>query len=195
MSDRIQLKAEIELPDWVQEFVENCEPTLHYPKLMEYAIKLSEMNVEKDTGGCFGALIVNEKTGEILSAGVNVVVPATTSIAHAEMTAILMAQKRLGTYDLSAYGDFVLVSSTEPCAMCYGAVMWAGVKGLVYGATGDDAREVGFDEGDKPQDWTESLRKRGIVTTGNLLRKRAVKALKAYEKKGKIIYNAGSAEK
>lgn len=76
------------------------------------------------------------------------------SFAHAEMTAIAAAQRKTGRIDLAG---FELVSSCEPCVMCFGGILWSGVSALLYGAPGRMAAETGFDEGDKVPDWHNSL--------------------------------------
>ena len=44
-----------------------------------------------------------------------------------------------------------LVASTEPCAQCFGATPWSGVRRLVCGARGsEDARAIGFERGTEP---------------------------------------------
>ena len=79
----------------------------------------------------------------------NLVVPSGCSVAHAEMVAIMIAQQVVGDFDLGGEGKPVceLVASTEPCAMCFGAKPWSGVRSLLCEARDEDARSVGFDEG------------------------------------------------
>ena len=72
------------------------------------------------------------------------------SLAHAEMVAVSLAQSAIGNWNLGSTGDAQLVTSCEPCAMCFGAVPWSGVSSIIWGASKEDAEERGFDEGDKP---------------------------------------------
>ncbi|MBN1308045.1 MAG: hypothetical protein JXA18_09025, partial [Chitinispirillaceae bacterium] len=81
----------------------------------------------------------------------------------------------------------------EPCAMCFGALPWSGIRKLVFGATDADARAVGFDEGEKTANWIEALEKRGIAVTAEVCRQEAGEVLREYAKKGGVIYN-GRAE-
>jgi tRNA(Arg) A34 adenosine deaminase TadA len=109
-----------------------------------------------------------------------------------------MAGARLGSYDLGNEGaaPTVLVSSVEPCAMCLGATPWSGVSRLIIGARDADARAIGFDEGDKPGNWVESLNARGIEVTQDVLREEAAGVLNAYANAGNEIYNSSpSADK
>ena len=106
--------------------------------------------------------------------------------------AIALAQKKLETYDLGEPSLAVheLVSSTEPCAMCLGAIIWSGVRQLVTAARDRDARDIGFDEGPKPDDWTNTLTGRGIQVVTDVARDAARSVLRFYLDSGGTIYNA-----
>jgi tRNA(Arg) A34 adenosine deaminase TadA len=108
------------------------------------------------------------------------------------LLALSLAQRSLGSYDLGASGlpCCEIVSSAEPCAMCCGAVLWSGVRRLVFAANDADVRAVGFDEGVKHQDWANELRRRGIEVIGEQQRPQAVAVLEAYRTGGGLIYNA-----
>jgi tRNA(Arg) A34 adenosine deaminase TadA len=182
----------ISLPAWIEEFV---EPGAAYPTTedrMRLVVELSRLNVRHGTGGPFGAAVFDRETGELLAPGVNLVPTANCSVAHAEMVAIMVAQQALGDFDLGGPGrhDYELVASTEPCAMCLGATPWSGVRGLVTGAHGEDAEEIGFDEGAKPPDWVRSLEERGISVTRDVLREGAAAVLREYAALGGEIYNS-----
>ena len=183
----------LQLPDWILPFLSGQELVYKTDdRRMSLAIELASLNVKNKTGGPFGACIFQISTGKLISCGVNLVTTANCSIAHAEMVAIAMAQKTLGTYDLANAqgGPFELVTTTEPCAMCLGAVPWSGVSRLVCGATDADARAIGFDEGAKPSNWTEALEKRGITVLQNVLAPQAKAVLEEYMKNSGEIYNA-----
>ena len=66
-------------------------------RFMQQAIQLSADNID-DGGGPFGAVIV--KDGEVVATGANRVVPNNDPTAHAEVTAIRNACKKLGTFSL-----------------------------------------------------------------------------------------------
>ncbi|HEX5974432.1 MAG TPA: nucleoside deaminase, partial [Rubrobacteraceae bacterium] len=139
-----------ELPGWVEELLP--DPGGTYPTeedRMRLVVELSRLNVERETGGPFGAAIFERETGRLLAPGVNLVVASSCSVAHAEMVAIMIAQQVVGDFDLGSEGKpaYELYASTEPCAMCFGAIPWSGVRGLLCGARDEDARAVGFDEG------------------------------------------------
>jgi len=162
---------------------------------MQLAIALSRENIQQETGGPFAAVVVNEETSELVSAGVNLVTTAGLSIAHAEMVALSMAQASIGEWNLSHAGHLQLVTTCEPCAMCFGAVPWSGVKSLICGARKKDAEAAGFDEGDKPDHWVRSLQRRGIVVQCGVLKSEAAAVLAHYSEAGGAIYNADHGHK
>jgi tRNA(Arg) A34 adenosine deaminase TadA len=179
----------VALPDWIAAFPQSQPAT--YPTIedrMRLAIELSRLNVEHRTGGPFGAAIFDNQNGKLISVGVNVVIASRCSIAHAEMTAIALAQRTLATHNPASKGTFQLVSSCQPCAMCLGAIGWSGIKSLVCGARGQDAEAVGFDEGAKPANWVKELQTRGIEVTIDILRAEAKAVLDAYKSANGIIY-------
>jgi tRNA(Arg) A34 adenosine deaminase TadA len=187
-------KVVLQLPGWIEDALAGSEQV--YPTVeerMRLIIKLSQLNIEHRTGGPFGAGIFESKSGRLISAGVNLVESANCSLAHAEMVAIAVAQRVIGSYDLSGGKDNVyqLVTSTEPCAMCLGAIPWSGVRSVVCGARDEDARGIGFDEGSKPQNWVKSLESRAINVTRDVLREQAKAVLLEYGEQGGLIYNPG----
>lgn len=158
---------------------------------MTLAIALSRANVERGTGGPFGAAVFEQATGRLVAVGVNSVVRLSNCTLHAEMTAIQFANRRLGTFSLSANGlpAHVLATSCDPCAMCMGAVLWSGVRSLLCGATRDDASALRFEEGPVfPESW-RYLEERGIAITRRVLRPEAQAAMVLYRERAGPIYN------
>lgn len=154
-----------------------------------WAIGLARRNVAGGHGGPFGAAVFDLDTGALLASGVNAVAAAHCSAAHAEIVALALAQAGAGDWDLGIGGARrVLASSSEPCAMCLGALPWSGVVALEYAAAEADAAAIGFDEGDKPERWPERLRARGIEVRGGVLRAEAAAVLKDYARAGGTIY-------
>lgn len=158
---------------------------------MRFVIELSRLNIENG-GGPFGAAIFDMQSHRLISAGVNMVIGASCSMAHAEMVALSLAQQQLGQYDLGAAGlpRLELVSSCEPCAMCFGALPWSGIRHLACGARDADARAIGFDEGPKHPQWRNELEQRGISVSTDICRSEAKVVLDAYAASGGVIYNA-----
>jgi tRNA(Arg) A34 adenosine deaminase TadA len=183
---------EIRLPGWIEAMVaERGGGLTRVEARMRFVIELSKMNIERRTGGPFGAAVFETDSGQVVGMGVNLVEASNCSLAHAEMVAIATAQQAVGHYDLgSGSAVYELVTSTEPCAMCLGAIPWSGVRRVVCGARGEDACEIGFDEGAKPADWVGELRKRGIEVLRDVLRADAQAVLRQYSRGGGLIYNA-----
>ena len=181
----------LELPGWIEGLLSEERAYLQAEDRMRLVVDLARRNVLHGTGGPFGAAIFERDSGRLVAPGVNMVVNAGCSVAHAEMVAIMVAQQRIGGFDLGGEGQPAreLVTSTEPCAMCLGATPWSGVVGLVCGACGEDAEKVGFDEGAKPQDWVRSLEERGISVARDVLRDEAAAVLREYGEGGGEIYN------
>ena len=183
----------LRLPGWVGELSPDGDRVYRTVEdRMRFAVELSRLNVGHGTGGPFGAAIFERETGRLLAPGVNLVVGSGCSVFHAEMVAIMVAQKVVGTFDLGADNlpPYELVATTEPCAMCLGATPWSGVRHLVCGARDEDARAVGFDEGSKMSEWVGSLEDRGISVERNVLREEAVAVLREYAERGGEIYNS-----
>ena len=107
---------------------------------MRNAIGLASENVEAG-GGPFGALVV--KNGKIIAKCGNRVTEDNDPTAHAEVVAIREASRILGTWDLSGCE---LYCSCEPCPMCLGAIYWAHIESVFYGANREDAQNAGFDD-------------------------------------------------
>lgn len=110
-------------------------------RFMAEAIALSRKGMRRGDGGPFGALIVCR--GEILSRGWNRVLVSADPTAHAEITAIRAACRRLGAFSLEGCDLF---TSCEPCPMCLGAAYWARVDRLIYANTRKDAAAIGFSD-------------------------------------------------
>ncbi len=110
------------------------------PEYMLKAIKWAEKSVTKG-GGPFGAVIV--KNGEIIAQGHNCVTLHNDPTAHAEVTTIRKACKKLNTFDLAGCEIY---TSCEPCPMCLAAIYWARMDKIYYGCTKDDAKNIGFDD-------------------------------------------------
>ena len=168
---------------------------------MAFVIRLARENVNRGTGGPFGAAIFEleaggasgREAGCLAAAGVNSVARLANCVLHAEIMAIMLAQQRVGSFTLHAPGGpaYELITSCEPCAMCLGATLWSGVSRLVIGAARDDAMALGFDEGPVFAASYDYLAERGVVIVRDLRRADAVSVLQAYRAGGGPIYNPG----
>lgn len=183
----------LRLPDWIEAFLPDPATTFSGDEdRMALVIALARENVRRGTGGPFAAAIFDAGAHTLVAPGVNLVTWQRCSVAHAETLAIMLAQRRLGTHDLAAPGlpPHELATSAAPCAMCLGAIPWSGVRRVVCGAREEDARAVGFDEGDKPRDWAKRLEARGIAVLQDVRRAEAAEVLRDYARRGGPIYNS-----
>lgn len=176
----LSLRA-LPLPAWVGPWLARHAPApvRSDAARMAIAIGLARENALRGSGGPFGAAIFERRSGRLVAAGVNCVTASGQSFAHAEMLAIALAQRARDHFDLSR-PQHELVTSSEPCAMCFGAIPWSGVARVVCGARAADAEAIGFDEGPKPRAWVAALAARGIAVTRDVARADAVAALRAY---------------
>ncbi len=108
---------------------------------LKRAVAVGSLGMNGEIGGPFGAIIV--KNGEIISEGCNQVTSTNDPTAHAEVTAIRLACKKLNSFQLE---DCILYTSCEPCPMCLGAIYWARPKKVFFAASKVDAADAGFDD-------------------------------------------------
>ena len=164
----------LSLPEWIDDFLKQYQfPLVSNEERMRFVLKLTLQNIEKTTGGPFGAAVFERESGQLVSVGVNVVLKQGCSAAHAEMMAIMLAQQEMGTHDLgiAEFPEFQLVTSGKMCAMCLGSVVWSGVREVLASAQPEDVENiVGFDEGPAPADYDQQLEKRGISIIPSFLR-------------------------
>jgi tRNA(Arg) A34 adenosine deaminase TadA len=77
----------------------------------------------------FGSLIVNERGEVVVEARNNAVLPKGDPTQHAELLACKAVAPLLSVEELATC---TLYTSTEPCAMCAGAIYWTGIGRVVY---------------------------------------------------------------
>jgi tRNA(Arg) A34 adenosine deaminase TadA len=130
---------------------------------------------------------IYDSNGNLVAKAANNVVKKSCSNNHAEINAIKLAEKKLGTYDLSPY-DLSLYVTSEPCMMCLGGIMWSGIKAVYYGIPSERVTKItGFDEGFK-QNWYNEFKKRGITVYGQIEQDVGEKILKDYVSQRHTIY-------
>jgi tRNA(Arg) A34 adenosine deaminase TadA len=179
-----------ETPKWLSDFSDNLGRLQTDEDKASFVIEASYRNICARTGGPFAAAVFNNQSGELVSVGVNLVTTQRLSMLHAEMVALAAAQRLLGSYTLGDLSDeYQLVTSTEPCAMCLGAIVWSGITSVLSSATDSDARAIGFDEGPKVSDWKAALQSRGIKVRAELCRSDAKRILRQYHDMRGEIYN------
>ena len=149
---------------------------------MKIAKDCASHGMTKGEGGPFGA-VITDKNGNIIAQGNNMVLANNDPTAHAEVTVIREACKKLGTYDLSGY---VLYTSCEPCPMCLSAIILANIKTVYYGCTREDAGNIGFRD-DAIYEYLEG-KKKDLLELKQLDRDDCIALFEEYKKDGKTIY-------
>lgn len=146
-------------------------------KFMREAIRISLAKMRTNCGGPFGAVVVRQ--GKIVGRGWNQVTSTNDPTAHAEITAIRAACRRLKSFQLD---DCELYSSCEPCPMCLAAIYWARLKRVFYGNTRRDAARIKFDDDFIYREVARPIRRRKIPMK-QLLRTEAQAAFKEWQSK------------
>lgn len=127
-------------------------------KLLRYSFSLAE---EAKTRGIhpFSAVLVDEH-GEILLEEINGYLPDFDMTGHAERVIMTRASK---LYRPDFLNRCTLYVSAEPCAMCAGAIYWAGVGRVVYGLSEARLKEL---TGNHPENPTLALPCRVVFESG-----------------------------
>ena len=107
----------------------------------------------------FGAVLV-DGSGNVLLEAENGYMPLHDGTAHAER---LLATKACTTLDAKTLRQATIYSSAEPCAMCSGAIYWAGIGRLVYGLSEHGLREL---TGNHPENPTLDMPCREVFRAG-----------------------------
>jgi tRNA(Arg) A34 adenosine deaminase TadA len=107
----------------------------------------------------FGAILVDEN-GSVLIETENGYMPAHDGTAHAER---LLATEVCRTLSRDVLAKATLYSSAEPCAMCAGAIYWAGIGRVLYGLSEHRLRSI---TGNHPENPTLDLPCREVFASG-----------------------------
>lgn len=153
-------------------------PTKRDEQYMTLAIEKAKQAIAKGQSP-FAAVIV--RSGKPLVIAHNQVWRNTDITAHAEVTAIRAACKRLETVDLTGA---TIYSTTEPCPMCFAACHWARIARIVYGAGIRDARNAGFNELSISNQKLKTLGKTKVILTPGVLREQCVELFKLFRQAG-----------
>ena len=185
------------LPDWaIEEWSQVRESMDDAESQMQVVVRWSRLNVERGTGGPFAAGVFASDSGRLVAMGVNRVVQTNNATAHAEVVAISLAQKVVGSWDLNAATDDEgcrLVVNAQPCTMCFGALIWSGVRELLFAVHKETVQRItSFDEGPLPANWKQELANRGIRVLPPVCQEEATAVLQDYVRSGQPIYNASS---
>jgi tRNA(Arg) A34 adenosine deaminase TadA len=117
------------------------------------------------------------RDGEILAKARNTVL-VSDATHHAELQAIRLASRRLGTWDL---GGCSIYSTTEPCPMCFGAIHWAGIGRIVSGTRIADVARLGFRELTVSNRRMKSIGGSPVVLVPGFLREECLRLLRDWQ--------------
>lgn len=190
MNLSIPSTLQLNLPAWAPAWIDDRPNGYGTDEAkMALALALAEKNVAEGTGGPFGAAVFEVASGQLVAIGVNRVVEGCASIAHAEIMALLLAQQAMRSHRINRDAAHVLATSAQPCAMCFGATIWAGIDELLIGARRSDVQSItGFDEGPLPAAWIRELHQRGIAVRRDILRRECCASLRKYVASGGVLY-------
>ena len=104
------------------------------------AIDLARRSREKGNHP-FGSLLVDPEGGCLLEAE-NTVVTGRDRTAHAELNLVRITSNQ---FEFEFLQGCTLYASTEPCAMCAGAIYWSGIGRVVYALSSETLAAMGND--------------------------------------------------
>ena len=108
---------------------------------MRQAIELARCNPQAP----FGALLVDSLTQDVVAEGLNH--SNVCPVRHGEIDAIERCAVMIPDVDWSRLW---LYTTAEPCCMCQGAVLWAGIRRVVFGTSIDGLMRMGWRQIDIP---------------------------------------------
>jgi tRNA(Arg) A34 adenosine deaminase TadA len=95
----------------------------------------------------FGSILADREGRVLMEQGNGYSAEGGDRTAHAER---LLASRAAKAYSLEELSGFTLYTSAEPCAMCAGAIYWAGIGRVVYGQTEKGLKEQTGDHEENP---------------------------------------------
>jgi tRNA(Arg) A34 adenosine deaminase TadA len=103
--------------------------------MMRRAIEVAMRNPECP----FGAVLVDRETGEVVAEGINS--SSQSPVLHGEIDAIQNFAVKRSRVD---WPNLCLYTTAEPCCMCQGAALWAGISRVVFGTSIDTLIRLGW---------------------------------------------------
>lgn len=152
-------------------------------QFMQKALESALIGVRKKEGGPFGACIV--KGRRVLAVTHNTVLKNRDATCHAEVSAIRLASKKMGTWNLEGCKIY---STTEPCPMCFSAIHWARIREIYYGTSIEDVARLGFNELAIHDSTLNKIGKSGMKIHPRYLRKECIKVLEEWQSVGGELY-------
>lgn len=131
-------------------------------RFMSKAIEIAK-NSAKKGDYAVGAIIVKE--GEIIAIGKTLLKQKNDPTVHAEIVAIRNACKKISSRFLK---ECILYTTHEPCPMCASAAIWARMKGIIFGASLEDALEYAKSKVSKEFTWRQiNIKCKDILLNGD----------------------------
>lgn len=100
---------------------------MHQDKMRELIVHAKEHNERYP----FAAMIVDEDGNEVCR-GVNAA--SISPVFHGEIVAINNCVEKYGRKGVD-WSKLSLITTAEPCPMCQGAIIWTGIKRVIYGTS------------------------------------------------------------
>jgi tRNA(Arg) A34 adenosine deaminase TadA len=107
---------------------------------MRAAIEMGRKNLKAP----FGSVLVDRRTSGIVASGVNQ--STSNPTLHGEIAAI----NDYAQQGLSEWEELTLYTTAEPCCMCQGAILWAGIGKVVFGSSISQLKTLGWRQIDIP---------------------------------------------
>ncbi len=126
-------------------------------RLLLRAVEVAQ-RARDDGNHPFGAVLA--RSGEVLLEAGNTVTTERDVTGHAELNLVRLASRE---YPEDVLADCTLYSSTEPCAMCAGAIYWSGIGRVVYALS---EAELGRFTGADAENPTMHLPARTVLAAG-----------------------------
>lgn len=114
--------------------------SLDHDAFMQCAIELAQENPKAP----FGCVLVDQLTGKVVATGINQ--SSTNPTLHGEIAAINNYSQRTNT----AWRQLTLYTTAEPCCMCQGAILWSGIREVVFGTSIAQLMDLGWRQIDLP---------------------------------------------
>ena len=112
----------------------------HHEQFIQECYRLARQAVANGNHP-FGSLLVHKD--EIILTAENTIYTENDVTRHAELNLVSQACRQ---FSVEMLQNAILYTSTEPCAMCTGAIYWAGIGTVVYGCSAHGlASVVGHD--------------------------------------------------
>ena len=108
---------------------------------MRRAIEIAQRNPASP----FGAVLVDTDTWQVVAEGINR--SHLSPVRHGEIDAIENCAQQFPHVDWSRLW---LYTTAEPCCMCQGAILWAGISRVVYGTSIQTLKSSGWRQIDIP---------------------------------------------